>query len=138
MSQQGPEGKYIAKVHRQLDKFKNKQIYRMSNTNIYIGGIPDQYYEGPSGILWVEYKFLKTLPNVLDLTNPKKKLLSALQTKWLRRATNNNVNTAVIVGLENGEGIWLRNLSWEILHPKSTLAPKTPIKIAENILRVIA
>ena len=138
MPASGPEGKYIARIHRQLDKNAHPDQYHMSNTNPYVGGIPDQYYEGPTGVLWIEYKFLKVLPPILDMTNPKKKLLTQLQIRWLRRATKNHGNTAVILGLENGEGVWLRHLAWEKTHTKNSLITLEPAEIALKIRHVIA
>lgn len=138
MSSTGPEGRYIAKVHRQLDKNAHPDQYHMSNTNTYVGGIPDQYYEGPTGCLWIEYKALPSLPSILDLTNPKKKLLTQLQTRWLRRATKNHGNTAVILGLANGDGIWFRHLSWEKTHAKQSLKLLNPTDMAQEIRYLIA
>lgn len=132
----GPEGKYIDKVHRQIDKLFSPDNYRMSNTNPYIGGIPDIYYEGRFGCLWVEYKYLEKLPKILDLIDPKKKLLTANQIKWLRRGNSNHGNVAVILGTATGEGIWFKNLSWEVQHSSKTLIPKlmTPKEMASKIV----
>ena len=121
----GPEGKYIAKVHRAL----NGSVYHMSNTNPYIGGIPDIYYEGTGGCLWVEYKCIKNWPKKLDCT----KLLTANQISWLRRAQKNHGNCAMIVGTYDGEGIILRNLSWEVIQNPSHLTKYTPKEIAQTI-----
>lgn len=125
----GPEGKFIDKIHRQL----NPLIYKMSNTNTMVGGIPDQYYEGSKNCIWIEYKSIPKLPTELDLT---KKHLTPLQLKWLRRAAANHGNVAVIVGIEaTGEGLWFKNLSWEMTHDKDYLMTylQTPKDLAMRI-----
>jgi len=121
----GPEGRYIDKVHRQLDD----SVYHVSMTNPYIGGIPDIYYEGTKSCLWVEYKCIPKWPKQLDCT----KLLTANQLSWLQRAQENHGNCAVIVGTHNGEGIILRNLEWETIQNTSSLVKNTPKEIAQKI-----
>ena len=121
----GPEGKYIDKVHRALDS----SVYHMSNTNPYIGGIPDIYYEGTKRCLWVEYKCIPLWPKKLDCT----KLLTANQRKWLQRANKNHGNCAVIVGTASGEGVILGNLSWETIQDPSKLKKYTPKEVAQKI-----
>lgn len=49
---------------RAIDKYLPKEIHRQSMTGAAVtgNGIPDRYYDGPLGDLWVEYKQLKTMP----------------------------------------------------------------------------
>lgn len=131
----GPEGKYIDKVNRQVDKLLSPNGFHFSNTNPYVGGIPDQYYEDNHSCYWIEYKAINKLPKVLDLTKPG--MLSALQRKWLRRSQANHGNCAVIVGLPNGDGIWFQDLSWEVQHSSTTLKFLTPTQVALKIVKRI-
>lgn len=114
-----PEAQYVASVHKHLPA----NVYHEGMANDYRGGTPDQYYEGPGGALWVEYKFAPKLPTVVDLTrqttSPK---LSPLQMKWLERAYKNNVNVAVILGTPDGGYIfryrdWLAPIGRDFLSP---------------------
>lgn len=102
MSSRGPEGKYIDKIHRQL----SQQVYKMK-MNMGMGspgGVPDYYYEGNRGILWVEYKVVKDWSK--KHTVPFN-LLSELQVEWLTRAHNNDRIIAVLIGDEKGNTLWL-------------------------------
>jgi hypothetical protein len=92
-----------------------KEVYRWKIHDKFTGGVPDAYYEGPKGFLWVEYKYIKTLPK--RASTPIKIGLSALQTQWLNRATNNDIPCIVVVG-NNNHCLVLRNKRWT--YPIST------------------
>ena len=131
----GPEGRYIAKVNRQVDKLLSPTGFHISNTNPYVGGIPDQYYEDIHGCLWIEYKAVSNFPKVIDLT--KTKFLSPLQMAWLKRSQANHGNVAVILGDEAGNGIWFDNLNWLNTQPLAKLRIESPEKIASRIAKHI-
>ena len=122
-----PETNFI----RRVGKYLPPEVYAEKTNNPYRGGTPDMYYEGGMDILWAEYKYLKKIPPVVDVS----KLLSALQYRWLKRAEKNNRTIAVIVGSAKG-GM--------VLHPDN-LVPRdeyiagiTPAKeLAEFIERVV-
>lgn len=89
-------------------------IYSMKNNNEYVAGVPDLWFSGPSGDLWVEMKFVPKLPVRVPLRPYE--LLSALQSKWLKDRYKEGRNVAVIIGCKRGrhhEGIILRDLAWE-------------------------
>jgi hypothetical protein len=90
------ENVFIEGVHRHLPG----SVYAEKMHNPFRRGTPDCYYEGPQGILWAEYKWLKALPDVLVCTNIKD--FTKLQQRWLRRAHNNGVSVALIVGSLDG------------------------------------
>jgi len=97
-----PEATFKASVHRHLPTGRTG-VYVEGMANDYRGGTPDNYYEGDSGYLWVEWKFLQDIPPVIDLMDAKKQVkLSPLQQKWLGRAESNKINVAVIVGSKLG------------------------------------
>jgi hypothetical protein len=73
--------------------------------------VPDVYYEGTKGILWIEYKYLKTLPKK-DTTSIKSGL-SELQTQWLNRAIKHGQPAAVVIGHEGTCNI-LNNKQWTV------------------------
>ena len=100
-----PENTFIQSVHRHLPE----AIFRMKNHNQYHGGIPDCWYSGPAGDLWIEYKFI-VLPKRDDTTITID--LSALQQDWLRKRSAEGRKLGVIVGSKDG-GVWFPNLAWE-------------------------
>jgi hypothetical protein len=55
-------------------------------------------YSGPAGILFVEYKYIKTLPKK-DTTSLRHSL-SALQLQWLERMKM-SANAALVIGVED-------------------------------------
>ena len=99
-----PENTFIGSVHRHLPA----ELYHMKNHNQYNGGIPDVWYSGPAGDLWVEYKFVvlpKRENTVLTIN------LSELQKNWLRSRQNEGRAVGVIVGSKDG-GVWFPGTSW--------------------------
>jgi hypothetical protein len=90
------EHSFIKAIHRKLPK----DIYRWKVSDRFTGGVPDCYYEGSKGALWVEYKYLKSLPKKTStLINPG---VSKLQLAWLERAERNGVNTMLVAGYPCG------------------------------------
>lgn len=107
-----PEAQYRGRIHKMVDKQK---VYIEGMANPYRGGTPDTWYDGLQCDLWVEWKYLKTIPPIIDLTDSKKQVcLSKLQIEWLTRAYGNGRNVAVIVGSSEG-GLILRDMAW--MHP---------------------
>lgn len=105
-----PETTYYTAVNKLLPKM----IYREKMHNPYRGGTPDVWYSGNRDDLWVEYKYLKTVPKkaAIDV----KKLLSPLQQKWLIDRYEEGRNVAVIIGTPLG-GLIYTGRSWELSKP---------------------
>lgn len=105
---QKPEARFVSSIHRLLPK----DLHHEGMSNPYRGGTADDWYDGPAGDLWVEYKYSETIPKLLDLrtqtTSPK---LSKLQQRWLEARHVNGRNVAVIVGFKEG-GVIMRNSEW--------------------------
>lgn len=95
-------------------------IYSMKNNNEYVAGVPDLWFSGPKGDLWVEMKFVPKLPVHVPLRPYE--LLSPLQLKWLGDRYNEGRNVAVMIGCKRNrliEGIVLCDLAWEKdIHPQ--------------------
>ncbi len=99
-----PENTFIASVHRYLPE----DVYHMKNHNQYNGGIPDVWYSGPAGDLWVEYKFIavpKRPETVIKID------LSELQRAWLTARHAEGRSVAVVVGSKEG-GVWFGGVDW--------------------------
>lgn len=107
----GPERRFIDKVHRQIDP--EWRLHKQSMTGgMSTNGTPDYYYEGYNWYIWIEYKYVETLPEVINLTDRSKKYsLSALQERWLNRATKNLTRAAVVLGSNEGALIFT-NGTW--------------------------
>ena len=106
-----PEATYRNSVHKHLDK---SRVYYASIGSSYVAGVPDMYYEGSNGALWIEWKNFQKLPRLIQLTNPSSRSkLSPLQQQWLRRGNNNGQHTAVICGSPLG-GVIYDGLEWEV------------------------
>lgn len=89
-----PETTFCAAVNKRLPA----AVYRMKNHNPYVGGIPDWWYSGPVGDLWVEAKWLPKAP----VRAPARVDLSALQLAWLNARHAEGRNVAVMVGCPDG------------------------------------
>lgn len=100
------EHSFIKSVHRYLplDLFK----WKIHDT--FAGGVPDSFYAGPAGILFVEYKYVKKLPK--RDSSILKTSLSPQQIQWLNRMTDFNQRAAVVIGCED-TAIILENKIWE-------------------------
>jgi hypothetical protein len=84
---------FIKAVHRHL----SPEVYRWKIHDTYTGGVPDAFYMGPAGSLWVEYKYV-TLPK--RSTTVVTFGLSQLQIAWLTKAQMCGQLAVVIVGYE--------------------------------------
>lgn len=119
-----PENKFIGRVHKKL----LKAVYHMKNHNQYTGGVPDVWYSGNSGDLWVEYKYIPKLP--VNVPVRPMALLSPLQAAWLKERYTQGRNVAVIIGAPKG-GVILRRREWELDIPvitfKSLLISETDL-----------
>lgn len=100
-----PENTFIASIHRLLPV----EVYRQKNHNPYNSGIPDCWYSGVGGDLWVEYKFVDLPKRGIS---PVPINLSELQKSWIRRRYAEGRNVGVIVGCKGG-GVWFPGVLWE-------------------------
>lgn len=108
-----PEAVFRMAVERHLPD----EVYRQSMGSMYANGTPDRYYEGPAGVLWAEYKYLPKLGPILDL----RKLLTALQSRWLERAYSNGVPVCVIVGWGAKQGVLFGSGGWDQYYAREKL-----------------
>lgn len=101
-----PEARFIRSINRLLPS----DIYSEGMANPYRGGTPDRYYEGSRSHLWVEYKYIKTVPASWRI----KDHVTALQIKWIRRAQKNHVPIAVIAGFNKSGLILVEDMYWDM------------------------
>lgn len=116
------EHSYIRSIHRQL----SKSVHRWKINARYVRGVPDCWYSGPGGDLWVEYKYLPRAPR-RDFT-PQ---LSANQKHWLQHRHEEGREVAVVIGTPAGAAI-LTDGEWE-----GPVQPPTTWTINKEVARWI-
>jgi hypothetical protein len=90
------EHHFVRSVHRRLPV----TVYRWKVADRYTNGIPDAWYSGALGDVWVEYKYLPRTPrSAFEVP------LTPLQLKWLSEREAEGRNVAVIVGCPKGAAI---------------------------------
>lgn len=95
------EHSFIRSIHKLLPK----EVYKWKINDPYQGGVADAYYSGPAGDLWVEYKFIKSLPKRTTTVIHFTKHLSPLQQTWLKDRHKEGRAVAVVVGSDKGHVI---------------------------------
>lgn len=113
MAVQKPENAYRGRVH----KFLPQGLLHEKMNNPYRSGTPDDYYSGNKADLWVEYKYLPSVPQraVVRPADPEK-MLSVLQMNWINAhydlwKDDPARNVAVIIGCPEG-GVILQDKEW--------------------------
>ena len=102
-----PENQFVSGVHKYLPPIN--ELYRAKMNNPYTAGLPDWWYSGKRGDLWVEYKYIKELPkrdNTLIIPD-----LSDLQRDWLNKRYTEGRKVAVVIGCPEG-GLFLDEPKW--------------------------
>jgi hypothetical protein len=111
-----------------------KNLYHWSINDSYHAGIPDHYYSGAGGDLWVEYKYFPTDRDYFDLTLPSKTpKLTVRQQHWLNKRHEEGRHVWVIVGMPSG-GVILMEKEW--LRPVKVQALLNRKQIAQEIMTV--
>lgn len=93
---------FVKAIHRRLPT----EIYALKVNLRFNNGVPDAWYSGKNGDLWVEYKWLPRTP-----TRRFTPGLSELQRKWLNDRREEGRSVAVIVGCPAG-GMILTDGEW--------------------------
>lgn len=109
-----PETNFRRRIERRLPR----ALHREKMANPYLGGTADAWYSGKKGDLWIEYKFLSSVPQ-RGIITAKRLGLTPLQLEWLNGRYEEGRNVAVVVGIPGG-GIILRDLLW---------AKETPVDV---------
>ena len=112
---------YIRSVHRHLPA----DLHKWKVHDNYAGGVPDCWYAGPTGNIWVEYKWIKALPK-RDSTLIKPNL-SAQQLAWLIKMSGHGISCACIIGTPDGGIILQKEKDWQNGISKSTI--DNPMKL---------
>lgn len=84
------------------------RIYALKLNLNFAAGVPDCWLSGSERDLWVELKYLQTLPPIVDPT----KLLSTLQQDWLIKRHAEGRRVGVLIGSAEGH-LYFHSLSWQ-------------------------
>jgi hypothetical protein len=101
----GPENRFIRSLNTKLPK----EVYAEKMHNPYRGGTFDCWYSGRSGDLWVEYKWIPSVPKTAFVV-PE---LSPLQRMWGSGRFGEGRKVRVIVGCPDGGVIFDTPYMWE-------------------------
>ena len=105
------EHSFVRSIHNAL----SPDVYKWKIHDTYTGGVPDAMYAGPAGVLFVEYKYVKSLPK--KDTTVIRHSLSALQIQWLDRMKQSSP-VALILGCEDTALIIVDDFSTNICKSK--------------------
>lgn len=90
------EHSFIKSIHSKI----NTKVFVWKISDKFQGGVPDAYYSGPTGYMYVEYKYQPKLPTKQET---KVKInLSKLQRLWLARAKSHNHLAYIALGSPAG------------------------------------
>lgn len=98
----GNEHTFVRSIHGILRR-KHPKLYVWKINANYAGGVPDAYYSMKND-LWVEYKYLKSLPQKPETIVQYR--LSELQKDWLIRRDAEGRDVCVVVGSPQGNLIF--------------------------------
>lgn len=101
----GPETRFYRSIHKLLPP----SVYRVKMSNPYVGGIPDCWYSGVGGDLWIEFKYGKNG-------------ISALQQDWIVKRRAEGRKVWIITGNKEGGTIQLRSMEKHAQYTKAEIA----------------
>ena len=110
------------------------RVYAMKLNLRFMAGVPDVWLSGSEDDLWVELKYMSTLPPVVDPT----KLLSTLQQEWLTSRYAEGRCVGVLIGSPDGH-LYFHGLSWQcvVSREKWIQTGKKTNEIAEDLIDML-
>lgn len=84
------------------------RVYALKLNLNFVQGVPDAWLSGSEQDLWMENKYLKSLPAVIQ----PEKLLTTLQSQWLEERYLEGRHVGVLIGSSEGH-VFLEGLSWK-------------------------
>ncbi len=90
------EHSFIKSIHTNV----SRDVFVWKILDKYQGGVPDTFYSGPSGYLFIEYKYESKLPK--KPTTKIKIALTELQRTWLSRAQSHRHLAYIVLGSPAG------------------------------------
>jgi len=110
------------------------RVYALKLNLAYVAGVPDCWLSGTENDLWLELKYIQTLPPIVD----PKKLLSVLQQEWLTQRWHEGRRVGALIGSSAGH-LWLHGLSWQDSMSRETFLQRatTTKEIAEDLIEYL-
>jgi hypothetical protein len=110
------------------------RIYALKINISYVAGVPDVWLSGSKGDLWLELKYLQTVPPVVNPT----KLLSILQQQWLKRRHAEGRSVGVLIGSVDGH-LYFPSCSWDspVTREAFQMRAKKTKEIAEELIEFV-
>ena len=84
------------------------RVYALKLNLRFIAGVPDCWLSGSLEDLWLELKYVQTLPPIVDPT----KLLTTLQQDWLEKRYAEGRHVVALIGSPDGH-LYFPGLSWQ-------------------------
>ena len=107
----------------------SKKIYTWKIANMYQNGVPDCYFSGPKGDLWVEMKYITAPKRETTFFKPK---LAPLQLQWLNARQDEGRNVGLVLGSNIGCWIYRNNFEKPMCKSNLSLTRKEIIKWIET------
>ena len=90
------EHSFIKSIHTSM----SRDVFVWKILDKYQGGVPDTFYSGPTGYLFIEYKYEPKLPK--KSTTKIQIALTELQRNWLSRAQSHKHLAYIVLGSPAG------------------------------------
>jgi hypothetical protein len=97
------EGRYILRIHQKL-KRAMPSLFFMKIKMLYVNGVPDCWYSGDVGDIWVEYKYLNATPTKKEFQLTHE--VTALQKEFLTGRQSQGRQVALFIGSPDGTAIF--------------------------------
>ena len=116
------EHSFIRSIHTNM----SSDMFVWKIADKYQGGVPDTYYSGPFGYMYIEYKYIQNIPK--RSTTKIKVALTELQRSWLRKAQSHNHLAYTVIGSSAGVYI-IANLDLMYVTQENLISKSIPKKI---------
>jgi len=117
-----------------LRKHLVPRVYALKLNLNFVGGVPDVWLSGSEQDLWMENKYLKTLPPIVDMT----KLLTTFQQSWLVDRYEEGRWVGALCGSSDGH-LFFPGLSWQSTISRENFLQRamTTKEIANHLIEIL-
>lgn len=115
-----------------LRKKLHPRVYALKLNLRFTAGVPDCWLSGSEDDLWLELKYLQSVPPVVDA----EKYLSELQKDWLVKRHSEGRNVGVLIGSPAGH-VYYPGISWkdqQLTRGRFTELAQTTKDVAEMLI----